>query len=885
MSLLRNITSGLRSLFRKEQVDRELDEELSSYLEMEAAEKMKQGISRKEAIRAVRLERGSLELAKEVVRSGGWESALDALWQDFRFAVRTLRKSPGFTAVAVLTLALGIGATTSIFTILDGVVLKPLQYPDASRIVAINTHWTDSGAEIPLTTGGDLQDIRGVDAFEAFSYYHGGEMGVQLSRGAEFVGAFLVDPDFFRVFALPPIAGRTFATDDASHSAVVSAGFARDNFGSPSAALGQTVGIDNTVYEIVGVMPPMFQFPRQAQVWAAISPIPWNHNRGGFNFHSVAKLVPGLSVKNADARLASLGNRLAAEFPDSNRNRVFTARPLQDQLAAPVRTTMFLLMGAVGLVLLIACANVANLMLARATARVREIAMRAVLGAGRRRIIAQLLLESTALALAAAVLGAGIAGWATRGLLAIGARFVPAPLLSGIQFDWRVLLFTVAISLFASALFGTAPAWQACRVDLQHALKQSADRGLVGGLHSRLRSSLIIAQIALSLMLAVSAGLLIRTHVALQRSQLGYRTEGILVAYADAPARTLPEALNAGRIFDNLFVRLRGLPGVISSAGAMGLPAGQYDSNGSFAIEGRQSFLDAKGQPVPGDLSHLPHAGYRLASPQYFATMGIPLMRGRDFNDGDLYDRPFVAIVSESLVRQNFPNEDPIGHRVQCGLDSPNWTTIVGVVGDVRQASPAAQPGPEIYMPLRQHPFVANEVEVVLRTAGDPKTLIPAAQKTIHNLDPEIAMKFTTMSVLVSDSIGAQRFRTALASIFAVLAVLLALSGMYAVMSYVTAQRTAEFGLRSALGAQQSHLVFLVLRSAVGIGGIGIAMGVLLSVATGRLLSSMLFGVKNLDPVTYALVVAVIVPVILLASAIPARRAMRVDPIVALRYE
>jgi len=886
MSLFRNFAIGLRSLFRKNQVDRELDEELGAYLEMEAAEKMKQGMSRKDALREVRLERGSLEVTKEIVRSGGWESFVEACWQGLCFTVRTLRKSPGFTAVAVLTLALGIGATTALFTILDGVVLKPLEYPDAGRIVAINTHWTDSGSEISLTTGGDLQDIRTVDAFEAFSYYQGGEMGVQLSRGAAYVGVFLVDPDFFRVFAIPPIAGRTFAKDDASRSAVVSAGFARDNFGSISAGIGQTVGIDNTLYEIVGVMPPMFQFPRQAQVWAAVSPIPFNRNRGGYNYRSVAKLMPGLSVKNADAQLASLGNRLAAEYPDSNRNKIFTARSLQEQLSAPVRSTLFLLMGAVGLVLLIACANVGNLMLARATARVREIAMRAVLGAGRWRIVTQLFSESIVLAFGAAILGIAIATWATRALLVVGGRFVPPPLLPRIQFDWRVLFFTVIVTLFTSIVFGVAPVWQACRIDLQCALKQSADCGLVGGGYSRLRNSLVIAQIALSLTLAVGAGLLIRTLVALQHSQLGYRTEGILVVYAAAPARTLPQALDAGRIFDDLFTRLRRLPGVISSAGAMGLPAGQYDSDGSFAIEGRQSFLDAEGQPIKGiNLFNLPHAGFRLASPQYFATMGIPLLGGRDFNDGDLYDRPFVAIVSESLAHRDFPNEDPIGHRIQCGLDSPNWMTIVGVVGDVRQTSPAAQPGPEIYMPLRQHPFTANEEEVVIRAAGDLNALFPAVQKTIHNLDPEVAMKFTTMSELVSDSIGAQRFRTALASIFAVLAVLLALSGMYAVMSYMTAQRTAEFGLRSALGAQQSNLVLLVLRGAIGIAGIGVAMGVLLSVATGRLISSMLFGVKNLDPVTYVLVILIVVPVILLASAIPARRAMRVDPIVALRYE
>ena len=309
----------------------------------------------------------------------------------------------------------------------------------------------------------------------------------------------------------------------------------------------------------------------------------------------------------------------------------------------------------------------------------------------------------------------------------------------------------------------------------------------------------------------------------------------------------------------------------------MGLPAGQYNSDGSFAVEGKQSFS--------GDLRKLPYAGFRLASPEYFATMGIPLLRGRDFNDGDLHDRPFVVIISESLARQNFPNEDPIGHRIMCGLDSPNWMTIVGVVGDVRQSSPAAQPGPELYMPLQQHPFMATDQEIVVRTFGNPETLIPAVQNTIHNLDPEVALKFTTMTELVSDSIGAQRFRTALASIFAVLALLLALSGMYAVTSYVTAQRTAEFGLRSALGAQPGNVIRLVLRGAVTLAAIGAIVGVLLSIVTGRLLSSMLFGVKSMDAATYTLVIVVVLPVIVLAAAVPAWRASRVDPMVALRHE
>jgi predicted permease len=880
IAALRIIASRARSFFSTRKLDDDFAQELDSHFELLTAENIRRGMSPEEARRIARLKLGSEPALRETHHDQRTVRWLESFAQDFRFALRMLHKNPGFTVVAILTLALGIGATTAMFTILDGVVLKPLQYPDANRIVAIDTRWTDSGKEIPRTTGGDIQDLRDVDAFEAFSFYSGGQVGVQLSRSAEFVGVFVVDPNFFRVFAVAPIAGRTFmGADDANHSAVVSAGFAKDNFGSVSAALGQTVGIESTAYQIVGVMPPMFQFPREAQVWAAIPSLPDNLHRTAFNYRSVAKLAPGLSLANVDSRLAALGNRLAAAFPGSNRNKIFTAQSLQDQLAAPVRSTLFLLMGAVALVLLIACANVANLMLARATARVREIAMRAVLGASRWRIVAQLLLEGAVLALAGAVLGIGIAVWATRALLVIGERFVPAPLISGIHFDWRVLTFTIVVAVFTSILFGVAPAWQACRIDLQRAIKQSASYGLLGGSHSRLRSALVIAQVALSLTLAVGAGLLIRTLVALQRSDLGFRTEGVLVVYADAPARTLPQALDAGRTLDDLFTRLRRLPEVISSAGAMGLPAGEYSSDGSFAIEGKQSFTPN------GDVSHLPHAGFRLASPGYFAAMGISLLRGRDFDDADLYDRPFVAIISESLAREDFPNEDPIGHRIMCGLDSPNWMTVVGVVGDVRQSSPAAQPGPELYMPLRQHPFYANEAEVVVRTAGDPNRLIPSVQQTVHDVDPQIAMRFTTMSELVSDSIGTQRFRTVLASIFAGLALLLALSGMYAVMNYITAQRTSEFGLRSALGAQQGNLLLLVLRGAARFATAGVAIGVSLSIASSRLLTSMLFGVKSLDVATYALVIAIVIPVVLLASAIPAWRASRVDPVTALRSE
>jgi predicted permease len=883
MRVWRRLRAGWEAIFGRARVESELDAELRFHVEAHAEDLMRAGLSREEALRQARLKLGGLDRTKEECRDALGVSLVESVFQDMRFGLRMLRKNPGFTSVAVITLALGIGATTAMFTVMDGVVLKSLHYPDVDRIVAINTRWTDPDKVIPATTGGDLRDLRNAtDCFGAFSYYIGGEMGVQLSHSAEFVGIYEVDPEFFHVFTIPPLAGRMFAPDDAGRAAVVSAAFAERNFGSAPAALSQVLQIDGKAYEIVGVMPPLFQFPRQAQVWSAVPPTPQNTNRTSYNYAAVARLRPGLSLDAVNARLLSLANRLAMAFPDSNRNKTFTVVPLQEQLVAPVRTTLFLLMGAVGLVLLIVCANVANLMLARTTSRVRELTMRAVLGAGRSRLLLQLLSESVVLALAACPIGIGLAVWGTKGLLVLGSRFLPAPLLADIQLDWRVVAFTLVVSFFTSFLFGIAPAWQAARLDLHDAIKQGGMRGLQCG-PSRLRDLLVIAQIALSLMLAITASLFFRTILALHSAALGYRTERILVTYVHAPARTLPEALQAGRFFGDLFARLRNLPGVVSVAGAMGLPAGQYDSNGGFAIEGKQRWC---GDDVGCDYRKYPHAVFALASPGYFGTMGIPLLQGRDFNDGDLYDRPFVAIVSGSLARQYFPHEDPIGHRIECGFDSTEkWMTVIGVVGDVRQSSPAAQPGPELYMPLRQHPWMANEAQVVVRTSANPEALIPAVQKTIREMNPEVAIKFTTVSELVSNSISAQRFRTVLASGFAALALLLALSGMYAVVSYVTAQRTAEFGLRSALGAQPSGILALVLRGAARLAVIGAVIGVLLSILAGRVFSSMLFGVRSVDLITYALVVSIVLPIVLLAAALPAWRASRVDPMVALRHE
>jgi putative ABC transport system permease protein len=765
-------------------------------------------------------------------------------------ALRSLTKNPGFTIVAVLTLALGIGANSAIFSIVNGVLLSPLRYPDADRIVALSMPST------PRISGGDLVDIRaGGRIFEALSYYFGGEMGVQVAGGAEFTGIFFVTPDFFRVFGVRPVYGRWLETGDLDRAAVISLPFAERNFGNAAGALGNKLRIENRTYEIAGVAPAALDFPGKANVWLPAPETPRNLSRTAYNYAAIAKLKPGVTLAATNARLQIFRNTVAI--------------PLRDRLVGPVRGTLYFLMGAVALVLLIACTNVANLMLARATARSRETAVRAALGAGRWHIVRVLLVESSVLALAGGTLGLLLAQLGT----AFAGR-LPLPRWSEVRLDWMVLGFTLGISLLAILVFGLTPAWQSVRVDLHDFLKS---RGKLGGSSPRLRNTLVVAQIALSFMLAIGAGLLLRSFLTLTSVQPGYRTEGILVMYAHAPARSLEEYVGVGRLVETLLGQLNGLPGVTSVAAAMGLPTGQYGSSGSYAVEGKHRFADGQ---------NLPQAGFRLASPEYFQTMGIPLVRGREFTPRDQYDSPFVAIVSQDLARQSFPNEDPIGRRLQCGLDAPSkWMTIVGVVGDVRQQSPASMPAPELYMPLKQHPYFANELQVVVRATVPPESLIVPVRERVRATNPEIAMKFTSMDTMVSDSIAKPHFRVLLISAFAGLALLLAMAGVYGVMNFVVVQRTSEFGLRVALGATSGDVVRLVLERALRLAAVGLATGMALSLAASSLISSMLFELKPTDPMTYAIVLAAVTPVIFLAAVIPAWRATQIEALTALREE
>ncbi|HLW55120.1 MAG TPA: ABC transporter permease [Candidatus Angelobacter sp.] len=804
---------------------------------------------------------------------------------EFRYALRTLKNSPAFTAVAMLTLALGIGANTTMFSVVNGVLLRQLDYPNASRIVQLNTSFLDESRSIPRLTGPDLVDIRaGASDFEQLSFYYGGEMGVQLADHAEFVGTYFVAPNFFAVFGLAPAFGcgfesREFQGNDVPRGAVVSLPFAQRNFGSGAGALGQTLHMEGEAYTIVGVAPGSFRFPREAQVWLATSPQPgkpWGVERTAYNYRVIALLRPGASLDAANMQLGTIGLRLQKAFPDSNKKKSFLAMSLRDQLVGSVRNTLYFLMGAVSLVLLIACANVANLMMARATTRQREMAVRSALGATRAAIARQLLVESSLIALAGGAVGLLLAIAGTRILTHATSQQVGLPRLADIQVNWTVFSFAIGVSLLSSFLFGMSPAWQAAKVDLNNALKQAA-RGLAGS-SNRLRNSLVVVQVALSFALAIGAGLLFRTFLALNSVDLGFRTESMLVMYAHDPAHTLEDYLQAGRFFENAVAEMKRVPGVTSAAAAMGVPTAEYGSNGGYTVDG-QEFNVALYPRVA-------HANFSLSGPGYFSTMAIPLLHGRDFNATDRYDRVYVAIISESLAQQSFPGKDPIGHTIECGLDAPpRWMTIVGVVADVRQDSPASSPGPTIYMPLLQHPFYGNEVELVLRSAVAPASLIEPVRGKMLALNPQVATRFTTMQTMVSDSIATPRLRAMLVGLFAGVALLLAVAGMYGVMSNITVQRIPEFGVRMALGASPDSITRLVLSDATYTAALGAAAGLALAFAGARVMKAMLFGLQATDAVTYAAVLLGVMPIMVMAAAIPAWRAARVDPMVALRNQ
>ena len=795
---------------------------------------------------------------------------------DLKFAFRSLRKNPGFTLIAVLVMALAIGANTAVFSVVHAVLLKPLDYRDPDRIVTLSSLWKKSGGHGQVSAP-DFHDWHNQStAFAAMAYYEDDSTAVMAGSAAEYAHVATPTAEFFQVFDVQPAIGRLFSAEEekpgSAGAVLISYAYWQSHFGGSASALGQRVRMLGKSFSIVGVLPPRFHFPNQTDIWFPANTVfSETESRSAQNYLVVGRLKTDVSLEQAQAQMTAIGARLEQQYPHANAGKSVAVTRMRDEMVGNVKLTLYLLLGAVGLVLLIGCANVANLLLAKATARSREIAIRAAVGASRGRIVRQLITESLLLALVAGAAGLLLAKWGSDALVALAPGNVPRLSESGIE-GW-VLAFTLGISVAASLLFGLGPALQISRVDLNETLKQGAARAVVGGKAAHMRGALVVVEVALSVVLLAGAGLLIRSFVALHNVALGFHPEHVLMMESSVPAAGLESARRATRFYKDLLADVATLPGV-SAVGGTRNPPGTVYSDGSY-------FIDRLGELTP----NTPNAVLSVVTPGAFAALGVPLKRGRDFNEGDTYEAPFTAIINEALARKSFPGQDPLGRLIYCGLDSDKIMKIVGVVGDVRQYGPAIAPSPEIFMPYEQHPLPSTALNIVVRASVAGGALQEPIQRKVRARSAEVPVKFTSVEELLSENTAAPRFRTLLLGIFAGIAVCLAMAGVYGVMAYAVGQRANEIGLRMALGAGAGDILRLILRQGMALTGVGLALGLIAAAIATRLVTSMLFEVKAGDPLTYAGVAVLLALVSLLASYLPARRATRVDPVAALRQE
>ncbi len=867
-----------RLWLRRRNREADLDRELRSHIEAEAEERAETGLTAEEAAYAARRALGNTTQIKEDVRMAWGFHWLETLLQDLSYGLRQLRRNPGFTAVAIITLALGIGANTAVFSVVNAVLLKPLAYHDPDRIVTLSSVSRNSSGYGPVSAP-DFRDWQEQDtAFAAMAYSKYSDTAVLTGQKAEYGRAAMVTPEFFRVFGVQPVAGREFTPDEekpgSGGAAIVSSFYAQSHFGSNAAALGQTVHVFDRPLTIVGVLPSGFRYPDDTDIWYPADTIrAVVESRGGHNYWVIGRLKPGIRLNQVQAEMSSIAQRLARQYPSTDSNMDVTVTRMRDEMVSNVRRTLYLLLAAVGLVLLIACANVATLLLARGSARAREIVIRKALGASRARTLRQLITESSLLAVVAGGAGLVLAIFGSKALVALAPGNVPR--LSETGIDARVLAFTFLVSLLASILFGLAPAFYASRADLNEGLKRTTSR-TGSGRALRTRGALVVAEIALSVVLLAGAGLLVKSFIALDNVSLGFRPEHVLVMDTSVPAGPgLGGQLRSTRFYRGVLAEISNLSGVLAAGATMALPSHACCS-GSYWID----------HLPQGSNATTPSAVYSVVTPHTFAALGIPLKAGRDFNAGDTYKAPLTAVINESLARRSFAGQDPIGRSIFCGLDTDQAMKIIGIVGDVHQYGPAQKPQPEIYMPYDQHTQSAGtSLSVVIRTTIIPDALAGTLRREVYRQSPDVPVRFSTLADDVSQNVAAPRFRTLLLGVFAAIALCLAMAGVYGVLAYRVSQRTNEIGLRIALGATPASVLRLVLQQGLVFAGLGVALGLAGSLAATRLLTSMLFEVKPGDPLTYVGAAMLMGVIALVASYIPARRAANVDPMIALRHE
>jgi predicted permease len=806
------------------------------------------------------------------------------MFQDFSYAARQLRKSPAFTLVGVLAIALGIGANTAIFSVVNAVLLRPLPYHDPDRLVTIL-----EGYDRPVAPG-NVADWRTQNhVFEDMGAAESWTANLSSSGQAESVDALRVSPNLFPMLGVPPMSGRFFAADEdkAGNEQVVllSYGLWQRRFGSDPHIVGQPIVLQGQPYTVVGVMPAGFQFApfwaTKAQLWVPLALGPRAASRESQSLRAFARLKPGVTLEQARSEMETITSRLEQQFPGTNRN--ITVQFLKEKVVGDVRPALLVLLAAVGFVLLIACANVAHLLMARGAARQREIAVRAALGAKRWRIVRQFLTESLLLALIGGGTGLLLAFWGIRMLLA----WVPAslPRSASISLDVPVLLFTAAISVLTGIIFGVVPAWQASGVNLRDALQETGRGGGESLRYNRLRSALVASEFALAFLLMTGAGLMVRTFFALRAIDPGFEPHHVLSAVVSVAGSEEAQPQKRLSFYQQVLQRVAALPGVESVSAINHVPLVGDTWGFPFAIQGRP----------PSRPGESPSALYRVIAPGYFRTMGIPLLRGRDIGEADSMHAPGVVIVNQRLAQTYWPGQDPIGKGITLDDSRKNasWLTIVGIVHDAKQDNWTAPPRPEMYLPLLQNKNYLQGssshfqyLTLVIRTTGEPAAIAADIKAAIAALDKNVPVsEVETMDDAVSELNAQPRFELWLLGSFAGLAVLLAALGIYGVMSYSVSRRTHELGIRMALGAAQNDVIWLVVREAMTLALFGSLCGLLGAVALARMMSSFLYGVRPIDLPTYIVAAAAISIVALLAGYIPARRATRTDAVTALRHE
>jgi len=881
MSLWSEVKYLVRKLDRR-RADRELEEEIRTHLEIETREKIGDGLSPEEARYAARRAFGSVALATEDSRAWWGFRMLEELGRDLRYGARMMLKNPGFTLVAVITLALGIGMNTAIFSVVYSVLLRPLPYHAPEKLMAMHSTFPQKNIFRNAVSAPDFVDWRAQNqVFDAMSAYAFGTYTLTGSNLPERFIGLRVSANFFQTLGVKPRLGRAFLPEEEeagrNRVVVLSYGLWESRFGADPDLPGKTVSLNGENYTVVGVAPKDFRFaPVEIYAPLTFSAADMSDTaRGMHSLRVIARLKADVTFAQAKTDIENISRRLERQYPVTNTAKYGTVIPYQQEIVADIRPSLLVLLGAVSLVLLIACANVANLLLARAASRQREIAVRTALGAARWRIVRQLLSESIILSLVGGGLGLLLAYWGVDALIGADPGGVAAstPGWKQIGINPQVLSFTLLISFLTSVVFGLAPALQVSKPDLTASLKESG-KSSAGFKRQRARKVLVVAEVALALMLLTGAGLLIRSFQELQRVTLGFNPSQVFVGDISLDNMKYRETSQRINFFQQTLQRIEKSPGVISAA-TVNFPPFGFNTDLAFTIAG---------QPEPAP-DAVPSANYHVISPQYFRTLEIPLIRGRVFTEQDAAGAPRVVIINEELARRYFPNEDPVGKQIKLGYMEANpLHTIVGIVGNIKDRRLDSEFEPEFYYPYLQTPIRFSSI--VARTQGDPLNLTTAVRNAMSEVDKEQPLaRPRTMEMAISDSVTQRRLNMILLGIFGALALALAAVGIYGVMFYTVTQRTREIGIRMALGARRRDVLKSVVGQGMSLAASGVGIGLLGAFLATRLMETLLFGVRPTDPATFGGIALLLLGVAFFACLIPARQATKVDPLVALRFE